>query len=272
MKCASPSILQMLARFATGASFSADCKGGGKESNSRFLPFMIQMARHLLDQGNHSQRKTMAKSVATYLTSSSADSTPSAASGGTEETVQFMMVNSLLSESYESWLQHRRVFLQRGIYHAYMQHTHGRSPHRASLNQPTAESSGIDDLLSIVQPMLVYTGLIEQLQCFFKVKKSSANAVVGRAEGGSSSSKESDGGEVEGGSLEGWEVVMREKLLNVREMVGFSCDLLTWLEDATSASDLQEAFDVIGVLADVLSGGFARCEDFVHAAINSGKS
>lgn len=121
--------------------------------------------------------------------------------------------------------------------------------------------------------MLVYTGLIEQLQCFFKVKKSSANAVVGRAEGGSSSStEESGGGEVEGGSLEGWEMVMGEKLLNVREMVGFSRELLTWLEDATSASDLQEAFDVIGVLADVLSGGFARCEDFVNAAINSGKS
>lgn len=264
----------MLARFATGASFSADCKGGGKESNSRFLPFMIQMARHLLDQGNHSQRKTMAKSVTTYLSSSPADATPSAVSGGTEETVQFMMVNSLLSESYESWLQHRRAFLQRGIYHAYMQHTHGRSRHRTPLNQPTAESSGIDDLLPIVQPMLVYTGLIEQLQCFFKVKKSPANAVVGRAEVGcsSSSSKESGGGEVEGGSLEGWEVVMREKLLNVREMVGFSREVLTWLEDATSASDLQEAFDVIGVLADVLSGGFARCEDFVHAAINGGKS
>jgi len=100
------------------------------------------------------------------------------------------------------------------------------------------------------------------------------NAVVGRAEVGSSSSssKESGGGEVEGGSLEGWEVVMREKLLTVREMVGFSREVLTWLEDATSASDLQEAFDVIGVLADVLSGGFARCEDFVYAAINGGKS
>lgn len=154
-----------------------------------------------------------------------------------------------------------------------MQHTHGRSHHRTSLNQPTAESSGIDDLLPIVQPMLVYTGLIEQLQCFFKVKKSSANAVVGRVEvGSSSSSKESGSGEVEGGSLEGWEVVMRDKLLNVREMVGFSREVLTWLEDATSASDLQEAFDVIGVLADVLSGGFARCEDFVYAAINGRKS
>ncbi|KAI8020121.1 Auxin transport protein BIG [Camellia lanceoleosa] len=280
-------IVLMLARFATGASFSADSKGGGKESNSRFLPFMIQMARHLLDQGNPSQRCTMAKSVATYLTSSTSDSKSSPASGtqpsvGTEETVQFMMVNSLLSESYECWLQHRRAFLQRGIYHAYMQHTHGRSTHRTSFNQPSTaksdsssgtskkESGGIQDLLSIIQPMLVYTGLIEQLQRFFKVKKSANVSTVDRPEEGSSS-KES-GGEDDTGSLEGWEVVMRERLLNVREMVGFSNELVSWLEDMTSATDLQEAFDVIGVLADVLSGGFAQCEDFVNAAINGGKN
>lgn len=280
-------VLQMLARFATGASFSADSKGGGKESNSRFLPFMIQMACHLLDQGNSSQRRTMAKAVTTYLTSSVSDSKPSAASGtqpsvGTEETVQFMMVNSLLSESYESWLQHRRAFLQRGIFHAYMQHTHGRSTHLTSFNQassvrsdsastsvgsPRKEAGGIDDLLSIIQPMLVYTGLIEQLQHYFKVKKS-GNIGMGRAEG---SAKES-GVEDDGGSLEDWEVVMRERMLNVKEMVGFSRELLSWLDDMTSAADLQEAFDVGGVLADALSGGFERCEDFVHAAINSGKT
>ncbi|PSR87753.1 Auxin transport protein like [Actinidia chinensis var. chinensis] len=264
-------IVLMLARFATGASFSTDSKGGGKESNSRFLPFMIQMARHLVDQGSLSQRHTMAKAVTTYLTSSTSDSTPSA--GGTEETVQFMMVNSLLSESYESWLQHRHAFLQRGIYHAYMQHTHGRSTQRTALNQPStvkpdsARSGGIDDLLSVIQPILVYAGLIEQLQRFFKVKKSTSVAEGG---GEGSSSKESVGDD-DGGSLEGWEVVMREKLLNVREMVGFSRELLSWLEDMYSATDLQEAFDVIGVLADVLSGGFARCEDFVYAAINGGK-
>ncbi|MFZ8398865.1 hypothetical protein ACO1L5_13790, partial [Staphylococcus aureus] len=32
-------IVLMFARFATGASFSTDSRGGGKESNSKFLPF-----------------------------------------------------------------------------------------------------------------------------------------------------------------------------------------------------------------------------------------
>lgn len=255
-------IVLMLARFATGASFSQDCKGGGKESNSRFLPFMIQMACHLIDHASSSQRRTMAKSVSSYLTSPTSDSKSSSPisqlSVGTEETVQFMMVSSLLSESYESWLQHRRSFLQKGIYHAYMQHTHGRSsPRSSSQSSSSNEPIKTDNLLPIIQPMLVYTGLIEQLQCYFKVKKSS----------NISSTKDV---KVDQGGLEGWEVIMREKLLNVREMVGFSREFLSLLDELASASSFQESFDIIGVLADVLSGGFSTCEDFVYVAINGG--
>ncbi|XP_022962536.1 auxin transport protein BIG [Cucurbita moschata] len=266
-------IVLMLARFATGASFSAESRGGGRESNSRFLPFMIQMARHLLDQGSPSQRSTMAKSVSTYLSSSTVDSRPLSPvpqpSAATEETVQFMMVNSLLSESYESWLLHRRAFLQRGIFHAYMQHTHSQSTSRSSVSSsnPNTEAEEANDLLTTIRPMLVYTGLIQQLQHFFKVKKSASIASSAK-EGTSATTTEE---ESETRNLEGWEVVMKERLDNVREMMGFSKELLTWLDEMNLASDLQEAFDVIGVLADVLSGGISRCEDFVHAAINTGK-
>ncbi|KAI9082875.1 hypothetical protein K1719_035205 [Acacia pycnantha] len=273
-------IVLMLARFATGASFSAECRGGGRESNSRFLPFMIQMARHLLDQGSPSQRRTMARAVSAYITSSSSDSRPSTPPGpqpsiGAEETVQFMMVNSLLSESYDSWLNHRRAFLQRGIYHAYMQHTHSRSsgsatPERVQSSGSSTETRQSEDLLSITRPMLVYTGLIEQLQQFFKVKKPAV-----RTEGTTSSAAAAattTEGEEESGNLENWEVVMKERLLNVKELLGFSKEMLSWLDDMNSASDLQEAFDIVGLLADVLSGGFTRCDDFVQASINAGKS
>lgn len=272
-------IVLMLARFST------DCKGAGRESNSRFLPFMIQMACHLLDQGSSNQRRAMAKAVSSYLTSTSrTESKPSAPSStrhsfGTDETVQFMMVSSLLSDSYEDWLQHRRAFLQRGIYHAYMQRTHGGSTHRLSSDpttvvrsegecgseNPASETGG--NLFSIIQPMLIYTGLIEQLQRFFKMNKS-ANKTTKKAEGTSGEADGDDGNN----SMEGWEVVMKEKLVNMKEMVGFSKEMLSWLEDMTSASDLQEAFDVIGALGDVLSGGFTRCEEFVQAAIAAGRS
>ncbi|CAL5065314.1 unnamed protein product [Urochloa decumbens] len=273
-------IVLMLARFATGASFSTDCKGGGRESNSRFLPFMVQMASYLADGSANQQRHAMAKVVNTYLSSS--PSTPESpirlsasvsgsrgSSGSSEETVQFMMVYSLLSESYENWLQHRPVFLQRGIYHAYMQHKHGRSTLKLSSDSSSSvvrsdEGSSSDmsenkKLFTIIQPMLVYTGLIEQLQQFFKKGKSSGTSKSGEKDGSS-------------GSLEKWEIHMNEKLGNMQEMVGLSKDLLSWLEDMTSSDDLQEAFDVMGALTDVFSSGHVTCEDFVRAAIHAGRS
>lgn len=84
--------------------------------------------RTLLDHDS-SQRHIMAKSISTYFASPILSSTASGTqpSAGTEETAQFMMVSSLLSESYDKCLQ-------RGIYHAYMQRTHGRSMHRSSPN------------------------------------------------------------------------------------------------------------------------------------------
>lgn len=269
----------MLARFAT----RFESRGGGSESNSNFLPFMIQMAHHLLEQGTPSQRRSIAKSVVSYINSAALDSKPSTPAmqqpvTGTEETVQFMMVNSLLSESYESWLQHRRGFLQRGIYHAYMQHTHGRSQVRSSSSttvmtrvdsgstsrSPNTETVNTDDLLVVVRPMLVYTGLIEQLQRFFKVKKA-ATVVSSKTKGTSIGTEEESRG------LEGWELVMKERLLNITEMIGLSKEL-SWLDKMNSATNLREAFDIIGVLPDVLSGGITRCEDFVQAAIDAGKS
>ncbi|KAL0377637.1 UNVERIFIED_CONTAM: Auxin transport protein BIG [Sesamum radiatum] len=79
-------------------------------------------------------------------------------------------------------------------------------------------------------------------------------------------------GEDESKKLEVWEVVMKERLLNVKEMVAFSKELLSWLEDMISATDFQESFDILGALSDVLGSGYTRCEDFVYASINLGKS
>ncbi|KAJ3693241.1 hypothetical protein LUZ60_008721 [Juncus effusus] len=238
-------IVLMLARFATGASFSGDARGGGRESNSRFLPFMIQMASYLLNHGNPNsiqQRRSMAKSVSSYLSSSSSSSSTSRSSPvqTTEETVQFMMVNSLLSNSYEDWVRHRPSFIQRGIYHAYMQ--------RKNSSSSTDLLTDSEKLFSLIQPMLVYTGLIEQLQRFFKVNKKLEV-------------KE------EGLGLERWEVVMRERMGQMREMVGFSKEMVEWLKEMMTSADLQEAFDVMGALEDVFSKGFKSCEDFVKAAI-----
>lgn len=290
---------QMLARFATGASFSTDSKGGGKESNSRLLPFMLQMACHLFDQGGVSQRRLQSKALATYLNapsppefSPSGSKTPSGSSpqrlGAVDETVQFMMVQSLFLESLDNWQQHRRLFLQRGVYHAYMQFKHGRAALAAppispavSLTRASAEilisspdSRSLDDnsqvgvldkeqLFTVVQPMLIYTGLVDQLQRYLKL-----GAV--RSQKLDSVQEESSKGE--GSSVhvvpEPWEVAMKEKLLDIKSMLGFSNKLLEWLVEMQGAEDLQEAFDVMGALADALAS-HSSCEEFIKDAISS---
>lgn len=151
-----------------------------------------------------------------------------------------------------------------------MQHKYGRSTLKLSDSASRAKRSDegsstdltdSDKLFSIVQPMLIYAGLIEQLQQFFKRNSPAA------------ASSESTGGEAKNTSgLEKWEITMKERLVNIKEMSRFSEELLSWLEDMTTATDLQEAFDIMGALADALSGGISRCDDFVRAAILSGKS
>ncbi|MCO5564796.1 hypothetical protein L7F22_018464 [Adiantum nelumboides] len=290
-------VVLMLARFATGASFSTDCKGGGKESNSRLLPFMLQMACHLFDQGGVSQKRVQSKALVTYLnTPSLPDISPSGSKsstgsgpqklGAVDEIVQFMMVQSLLIESLDDWQQHRRLFLQRGVFHAYMQYKHGRAslaaspvaaaaaPIRSSaeslnsspLSKPVEDDlqSGAldkDQLFTVVQPMLIYTGLVDQLQRY--LKSGPVRSQVGvqeehtKGEGGSGH-----------GTLELWEVAMKERLRDIKAMLGFSNKLLDWLDEMQSAEDLQEAFDVMGALGDALAG-HSSCEEFIKDAINS---
>lgn len=206
--------------------------------------------------------------------------------------MQLMMVHSLLLQSLDEWEQHRHSFLQRGIYHAYMQYKHGRSPltapasSRASSSDLAAMDPKYDDiskedansteigsekLFAIVQPMLIYTGLIEQLQRFLKLNKPSArkNRNLGMENNSNEKTNDDSSGSL---GMELWEVTMRERLQDVKGMLGFSKELLNWLEDMQSASDMQEAFDIMGALSDALSGGFSRCEDFVQDAISNGNA
>ena len=64
---------------------------------------------------------------------------------------------------------------------------------------------------------------------------------------------------------------MNKQLLNVKQLFGFSKKMLSQLDEMNSGNDLQlpEAFDIVGILAKVLSGEFTRCEDFVQAPINA---
>lgn len=292
-------LIQMLGRFATNMSFSVDSKGGGRESNSRLLPFMIQMARHLLDQGGASQRRIQAKSLNTYLSPSTTSesveggkpSTPTTPQRGSssEESVQFMMVQSLLLQSLDEWQRFRRTFIQRGLAHAYTQYKQGRSLLPASpLPSPLPDSSPIvlepktpdtssqdkngalssEQLFTISHPMLVYVGLVDQLQHFFK---SGMVKAVGQREvevdAAAESTKETEAAPASQIGIEPWEVSMKDRVRDVGAMLGFCKEMLEWLEDMQDAGDVQEALDIMGALSDALTGGCTSCDDFVREAI-----
>ncbi|XP_024381357.1 auxin transport protein BIG isoform X3 [Physcomitrium patens] len=296
-------IVMMLGRFATNMSFSVDCKGGGRESNSRLLPFMIQMARHLLDQGGAGQRRIQAKSLATYLSpTSSSESveggsdlkpgTPTTPQRGSnsEENVQFMMVQSLLVQSIDEWQRFRRTFIRRGLAHAYVMFKQGRSllpaPPLPSpltaldsspLQSPSVElktpnssqqdaskngALSTEQLFIIAHPMLVYVGLVDQLQHLFKSGSIKAQeSEVHTAE----NTKEATASQI---GVEPWEVTMKERTRDVGAMLGFSKEILEWLEEMHGAGDVQEAFDIMGALSDALTGGCTSCDDFVRDAIS----
>lgn len=301
--------MQMLSRFATGSSFSIDSKGGGRESNSRLLPFMIQMARHLLDQGGASQRRSQGKALAAYLSPSSTSDTldsgfkPSTPptpqrAGSIDESVQFMMVQSLLLLSLEDWQHHRRTFLQRAVLHAYVQYKNGRSllpttslpsPLPSSRNSfdfasnlvsPESKRSeepkdeirinliSREQLFTVVQPMLVYVGLVDQMQQFLKGGSVKVRDVVEKEDRKLESIK--DEGSVHCG-IELWETSLKDRLRDVGPILGFAKDMLEWLEEMQGARDIQEALDVMGALGDALTGIHKSCEDFVRDAIASGQ-
>ena len=64
LRLALADVAMLLGRFATGAngSFSADCHGGGRESNMRVVPFVLQLAAHELARDPNSTSSGSASS------------------------------------------------------------------------------------------------------------------------------------------------------------------------------------------------------------------
>ena len=64
LRLALADVSMLLGRFATGAngSFSADCHGGGRESNMRVVPFVLQLAAHELARDPNSTSSGSASS------------------------------------------------------------------------------------------------------------------------------------------------------------------------------------------------------------------
>ena len=57
-------VASLLRRFALQQSFSADTGGGGRDSNARLLPALLQLGRHLLYSASADAAAPLAAAVA----------------------------------------------------------------------------------------------------------------------------------------------------------------------------------------------------------------
>eukprot|EP01112_Ceratiomyxa_fruticulosa_P005979 TRINITY_DN16776_c0_g1_i1.p1 TRINITY_DN16776_c0_g1~~TRINITY_DN16776_c0_g1_i1.p1 ORF type:complete len:449 (-),score=102.01 TRINITY_DN16776_c0_g1_i1:59-1405(-) len=217
----------LLLRFAKEESFSEESKGGGPESNMRFIPFFLQMGMFLID-GKGSSRKSMEKVLQTFLgvtgvsDSSSSIPPPSPSVGGSiGDGVLFMLVLSLFVQSIDEWEESKLTFLKRTISFA-----------RTMLPAPLPAEPSESQIFEACRPMLIFYGLIDKIQEL--VKK-------GEASGSSS------------GSSGGWTHDMKQKLIShgTRVQKEFSGLLSVYEEELLVIDSLQEFFDVLGVLKKV---------------------
>jgi len=213
----------LLLRFARAESFSEESKGGGPESNMRFIPFFLQMGMFLID-GKGSSRKSMEKVLQTFLGGSnlSDSAVPPSPSVGSSigDGVLFMLVLSLFVQSIEEWESHKLNFLKRTISAA-------RTLLPAPLPDPTEPQ-----IFEVCRPMLVFYALIDKIQELVKKGESS----------GSSS-----------GSSSGWTHDMKQRLISQGTKIQkeFGALLNVYEEELLVIDSLQEFFDVLGLLQKV---------------------
>ncbi|KAK3280427.1 hypothetical protein CYMTET_11725 [Cymbomonas tetramitiformis] len=114
-------------------------------------------------------------------------------------------------------------------------------------------------LLAETRPMLLFFGVIEQLQQALKPRATGAG-------------REDPQLVQEGNPDEPWVAAMHSKLQNISEMLQVSDRMLEFVEEIESATDLQEAFDIMEVLRDVLEDGCSSSVEFVQSCIDQDDS
>jgi len=100
----------LLLHFAKEESFSVDSKGGGRESNIKSIPFLIQMGLFLLDQKGATQRRVYEKTLSQFLAQIPDEWQ---AASMQVDNVLYQLILSLYLHSLEEWKATKFVFLKR---------------------------------------------------------------------------------------------------------------------------------------------------------------
>ena len=251
-RAAAHDVASLLHRFATGASFSEDSHGGGRESNAPLVPLLVALANRWYDR-DPSERAALSRSVQSFV-----EAAPRSAGGkvprlAAEQSAPFALAASVLVWSLDEWLQHRRRMLVRAVAHGWAEHV---------MNDAHAPLTGAPSDATVVfeacHPMLNFFGLVDHLHRALKPRSASACRLLalGGAESGSSSSPEDK-----------WQDVLRRRLEDPAALVESAQEMIQWVEDIETSEDAQEAFDVMEVLSDVLSEGCDSADAFVLACV-----
>jgi len=282
----------LLMRFAYEESFSHYSKGGGRESNIKLVPYMIQMTSFLLDANGEVQRRSYQRTLSAFL-ADAAGSNPRQAAG---ESVYYQLVLSLVLQSATEWQASRLNFLRSVLRHcgtgaarerAALQvpgsplssplpgparsplRAPGRSPGFGAAGMspglgaatispgepeavmlppaaaPSTRSSDIASLFTVSKPGLVFMAIIDKLHDVLKGKRSWQPQADGKP----------------------WTTLMRERLRYHDQAVlsELSEFLGEYQDELLQLGDFQEAFDVLGLLGEVLQAD-SSVESFVRAA------
>ena len=243
----------LLLRFAAGpgpaalGSFSADCRGGGRESNAQLAVCLVQLGRHLAATAGPSGRADADTALAAFVSgaveaaqgrppaSASPGRAPASAGGPASQ----MLALSLLLMSPEDWQRARVPLLRAALRQGWAERSAGE------VQQALAALSD-EQLLGAARPALAFWGLVDRVHQLIRPPRAAAEAPASS----------------------GWQPAVMERMHDVPALMSGAREMLDWLaSDLETADSAQEALDVLEVLGDVLGGG-GSCEAWLRAAMS----
>jgi len=258
-------------RFATGASFSEDARGGGRESNARLLPYLVALGHHAADACNEAELEEYLTAVATFCggttplsaspmgsglpppssTSSSSSSSSSPSSSREVPEACRVMGLALLLQPPRQWAASRRAALWNLLLATFGNYCRaaaaatagsggpGRTGETAARAQLAAAPGGT--LLEVARPALVTFAVVDTMQRLAKPAPSSPEAADNT-----------------------WQRAARHRLSDLPTCVAGADELVELLDELADAGSAMEALDILGALAEAMEGG-SNAEEFLRA-------
>jgi E3 ubiquitin-protein ligase UBR4 len=239
----------LLETFARQQSFSRECHGGGRLSNARLLPCLLQLGLYYNQQCMVSELEGVRAPLLAAAPAAGDGRPPGAAAAGG---AAYHLALALLVLSPQEWRARRCALLEVVLQQA----AAGQGPTAAgqTAQQQQAAASclqlaGLSDaeLHQQLGVALRLFGLVDWLQRELKgpADKAPAEGWVRR--------------------LDGW-------LRDLGQVWAAGQQLVAQLQELEEACDLQECVDVMGLLGEVLGhkGGCSNVAEFVRAALREG--